>query len=81
MKQVWICEFCNKRVSDNKTLTHEDNCFHNPKFKVCASCENYKSEIHQIEGLQYYCDIDGLYTSEHYHKDKGECPGWKKKND
>ena len=74
MKRVWKCDFCHETNKNSDFIKkHEEDCFLNPKFRNCHSCEHYYS---------YYDMMDckksrNTFEYEDYDEEYGYCPEWK----
>lgn len=58
--KAYQCKYC-KKYSKSKSVirNHESECFHNPKTKACATCENYYREHYKVDKAAFDSVIEG----------------------
>jgi len=75
MKQVWVCDHCDRKIKEDEMETHEDECWHNPKFKLCNSCWQCEVDYGSF-GYVTSCAL-GLDVMDHEAPEDGPCESWK----
>lgn len=86
----YICDYCNREYKVFKNAKHhEENCYHNPENKACATCKYFRfgiNERHHLAGgddwiteiSEMYCEIDKMPYEEGSANPTVNCQWWEK---